>query len=85
MENKSNKNITRIEFLSWIGSLIVVIAYFMTSFEITDKKYIMDILNIIGSVFLAYLLYIKKVWSSLALELVWIFISIISLIKNLLK
>ena len=85
MENKSNNKITRIELLSWVGSLIVVIAYFLTSLEITDKKYIMDILNIVGSTFLAYLLYIKKVWSSLTLEIVWIIISIISLIKNLLK
>ena len=85
MENNSNNKISRIEVLSWIGSLIVVIAYFLSSLEITDKKYIMDILNIVGSVFLAYLLYIKKVWSSFSLEIIWIIISIISLIKNLLK
>jgi len=66
---------------SWSGTISVILAYFMTSFEI--KEYIIiDCLNIYGSFSIGYTCYQSKVWSAMTCEIIWFIIGIISFTRH---
>ena len=65
--------------IGWIGMILVLVAYFLVSFrfvEINSLSYL--ILNIVGAISLTYEALIKKAYSIIVLNVVWILITIFS-------
>lgn len=72
---------TCFNLFSWTGTFSVIIAYFMTSFEI-EEYIIIDCLNIYGSFSIGYTCYRSKLWPPMTCEVVWFIIGIISFIRH---
>jgi len=68
--------------IGWIGSFLILLAYFLNSLGYLDNgSFWYPFINLIGSSFLMFRVYIKKVWSLFVLNLVWFLIAIYSLYK----
>jgi hypothetical protein len=71
-----------IEVYGWTGSLSVITAYGLTTLE-SDKKLLIDCLNLYGSLAIGYICYKGKVWQAMTLEIAWFAVGVYSLITNL--
>tara|TARA_Y100000768_G_scaffold31133_1_gene20530 strand:- start:553 stop:849 length:297 start_codon:yes stop_codon:yes gene_type:complete len=71
-----------IETYGWTGSLSVISAYTLTSFE-SDELILIDILNLYGSLAIGLLCYRSRVWQATLLEIAWFGVGSYSLIKNI--
>jgi hypothetical protein len=75
----------KVELFGWIGSVAVLTAYGLHTNNVIEEennKYIIDIINIFGSLNIGVILVLRKVWSLLFIEVVWIVLSVISFIKH---
>lgn len=71
-----------IEAVGWVGTFLVVLAYFLVSskkISASGRKY--QLLNLLGAGAIAINVYHHRAWPSLALQLVWGLIAITSLLK----
>ena len=75
---------TLINIYGWTGTVSVVIAYGLTSFD-SEEYLLIDILNLWGSLSIGYTCYRARVWQALVCEIIWFSIGIYSLIKNILN
>lgn len=66
----------------WTGSISVITAYGLTSFE-SEEYFLIDILNLYGSLAIGIMCYKAKVWQATILEIAWFGVGIYSLIKNI--
>jgi hypothetical protein len=66
----------------WSGSISVITAYGLTSFE-SEEYLLIDILNLYGSLAIGILCYKAKVWQATILEIAWFGVGTYSLIKNI--
>ena len=82
--NNNNNNI-KAEIFGWVGSISILSAYIITTYDYIDEeyKYIIDLLNIFGSVNVGSSLLINKIISLFMMELVWFTIASISLINHI--
>lgn len=70
------------EILGWIGSFLILGAYFLIALEFIDSQNLLyALMNIFGSAFLAIDMFRKKAFSAFFLESVWMIIALISLVK----
>lgn len=68
---------TPIDYVGWLGGLLVVIAYFMiSSGKITSKSVLFQTLNIVGSVFLIINTYAKGAYPSTVVNIIWVGIAL---------
>ena len=81
-EIKQNCKKILIETYGWTGSLSVISAYTLTSFE-SDELILIDILNLYGSLAIGLLCYRARVWQATLLEIAWFGVGSYSLIKNI--
>ena len=81
-EIKQNCKKILIETYGWTGSLSVISAYTLTSFE-SDELILIDILNLYGSLAIGFLCYRARVWQATLLEIAWFGVGTYSLIKNI--
>ena len=81
-EIKQNCKKILIETYGWTGSLSVISAYTLTSFE-SDELILIDILNLYGSLAIGLLCYRARVWQATLLEIAWFGVGTYSLIKNI--
>ena len=81
-EIKKNCKKILIETYGWTGSLSVISAYTLTSFE-SDELILIDILNLYGSLAIGLLCYKARVWQATLLEIAWFGVGSYSLIKNI--
>lgn len=73
---------TFLEIIGWIGTILVVFAFYLSTsnkLDVKSKTYLL--MNIIGSVFVGANVLYKGAYPAVALNAVWILISLISLIK----
>jgi lipid-A-disaccharide synthase-like uncharacterized protein len=71
-----------IEILGWIGSLMVVSAYGLISYQKVKPNSILYFsLNIIGGILLVVYSYYKGAYANIFINVVWIFIAIPALIN----
>jgi len=73
-----------INLYGWSGSISVIIAYGLTTFE-NDNLVCIDLLNIYGSISIGYICFRKKVWQVAILEVAWFCICFFSLIEHILE
>jgi len=73
-----------INIYGWSGSISVISAYGLTSFD-SDKLVMIDYLNLYGSLSIGIMCYRAKVWQATILEIAWFGVGTYSLIKNLLR
>ena len=71
-----------ISLFGWSGSLSVITAYGLTSFD-SDELILIDILNLYGSLAIGLLCYRARVWQATLLEIAWFGVGTYSLIKNI--
>lgn len=70
------------QIFGWTGMFMILIAYFLVSFSlITTQNPIFQLLNLIGSIGIVFVAFTKKDYQPLVLNIVWILIAIVSLIK----
>ena len=73
------------EILGWYGMIAVIVAYGLVSYSIINgDSALFQLLNITGSFWLLTIAWVKKVYQSVALNIVWAIIGIIALAKILL-
>lgn len=71
-----------VEVIGWIGALALLAAYFLAARGIYPTDTWQSLwLNIIGAIFLAVIAFVKGVFPSVALNVVWIGIGINALAK----
>ena len=80
---KKNCKETLINIYGWTGTISVVLAYGLTSFD-SEENLLIDILNLYGSLSIGFICYRSRVWQALVCEIIWFSIGIYSLIKNIL-
>jgi len=72
------------EILGWIGGILCLTAYLMVSFKILDgASACYQVMNLTSSIILIIYLWIRRAYSSMALNFAWATIAIIALIKGL--
>lgn len=74
------------ELIGWIGTLLIVLAYALLSFdkiEEDDRRYML--LNLFGAIGVGFNVFTQQAWPAVALQIVWGCVAIISLIKTFRK
>ena len=71
------------EICGWIGMVLFLVAYFLVTFKkITADSRHYQFLNLIGAIFIGYNVFYAKVWPAFVLEIVWVAIAMIALVKK---
>ena len=71
-----------IRSLGWVGSIEILIAYWLVSNQKLDSKSMnYQLLNLSGSFFLIVLTCYTKTWAAVFLNVVWFIIALIAVIK----
>jgi hypothetical protein len=69
--------------LGWIGTFLIVYAYFLVSFDkikINDARY--QLINLAGALTLGVHVVYQKAWAAVTLEIIWGLIAVASLFKS---
>lgn len=75
-----------VEIVGWVGTVLIVVAYFLVSTERLKPKAISyTLMNLFGAVFIGINVFAHQAWPTLALEIVWGGVAIISLLKQFQK
>ena len=70
------------ELSGWVGAILVLIAYFLVSTEkMNSKSFTFQALNIAGAFLLVLYTYNCKAYASMSVNLIWIFIGVVSASK----
>lgn len=68
--------------LGWYGTLAIISAYFLNSFGIIEASSLAyQLLNATGAIGAILIGYYEKVWQSVSLNLVWLLIGIVAIVK----
>jgi hypothetical protein len=78
-KESTQKNI--IDIYGWTGSVSVITAYALTTLKI-DSLFLIDILNLYGSLAIGYICYRSQVWQALVCEIIWFGVGTYSIIYN---
>jgi uncharacterized membrane protein len=72
-----------IEIIGWIGSVLVLIAYFLNlAGKLSAESLTYKLLNIFGSIFLIIITFYKEAWQSMAVNVIWAAIALVLLFKK---
>ena len=75
-----------LEAIGWFGSLQVVVAYGLNSYQkLKSDSYGFLLLNLFGGLFLIVYTYYKDAYASMFLNIVWVIIALPALIKLMKK
>ncbi len=70
------------EIIGWCGTLAILLAYFLVSFEVIKAAGLAyQLLNVFGACAIAYISFLKRVYQSVVLNLVWIMIAVVVIVK----
>ncbi len=76
-----DKNKKLNEIIGWYGAVAVLLAFCLVSFGvISPGSLVFQILNATGAFGIAYISYKKKVYQPALINVVWIFIALISIV-----
>lgn len=71
-----------IEGLGWLGTGLIVLAYFLISSGfVAGDSVSYQLINLFGAVFLGISVYEKKAWPVLALQGIWIVVAVWTLVQ----
>jgi hypothetical protein len=71
------------QLLGWLGTLLILLAYFLVSFKKIDvNSRNFQLMNLIGALTLGVHVYYQKSWPALFLEIVWGGIALVSLLRK---
>lgn len=73
------------DIIGWVGSGLVVAAYFLLSAKKLKAGLTYQIMNFLGALFIAIGLFPKNAWFSFALQVVWGIIAIVAIAKLIQK
>lgn len=76
-------NKTIVNDIGWLGVVLILLAYLLNSLgtlNAADDSYLL--LNIIGSIFLAYESFKKKDRQPVALNIIWALIAVVALFRH---
>lgn len=72
----------RFQIIGWIGMVLILVAYFLVSFDIVTVHNIwFQLLNIVGSLGLALVAFGRRDWQPMVLNIIWILIAIIAMVR----
>lgn len=72
------------EIIGWYGAFAIVLAYALVSNSyISSTGYIFQLLNLTGAFGIIWISYRKKVYQSVALNIIWAIIATVAIIKIL--
>ena len=70
------------EIFGWYGTVAIIGAYFLNSFGIIQSSSLSyQLLNATGAVGAIIIGYKKQVWQSVSLNIVWLLIGVIAIVK----
>ncbi len=70
------------EIAGWTGTILIVSAYFLVSREyVTGKSRIYQTMNLLGAIGVGINVFHYEAWPTLALQVAWGIIAIVSLIR----
>lgn len=68
--------------IGWIGAFLIVLAYFLLTFEfVVSHDILYNMMNLVGASLMAYRVWVDRNFSNLALEIVFIIIALFALAK----
>lgn len=71
------------ELCGWYGIAAILAAYACVSFEVIDSQhYVYQILNLTGAIGVIVVSLYKRVWQTFVLNIVWVVIAAIGLIRS---
>jgi hypothetical protein len=71
-----------IEIFGWYGTFAIIGAYALASFSILKSDgFIYQLLNVTGALGLMTIAYYKKVFQSVVLNIIWLIIGIVAIVK----
>jgi len=71
-----------LDLYGWSGSVSVITAYALTSFD-HENLLLIDVLNLYGSLAIGIITFKAQVWQAAILEIAWFFVGSYSMIKNI--
>ena len=71
--------------LGWIGTILMLLAYFLLSLNKISNGKVYQLLNLIAALLMAIGLFPKNAWFSFTLQVIWAIVAIVALIKLLRK
>lgn len=72
-----------VEIIGWIGTILILTAYFLVSTErLKPKANSYILMNLFGAIFIGVNVFAHQAWPTVALEVVWGGVAIIGLVKN---
>ena len=78
------KKVTKLdEILGWYGTIAILLAYALVSFNIISSGLIFQILNVTGALGIIWISYKKEVFQSVTLNVFWAIIGAVALLKIL--
>jgi hypothetical protein len=70
------------EVIGWSGMLAILLAYFLVSFGVIKAAGLAyQLLNVYGACGIAYISFLKRAYQSVVLNLVWIVIAAVVIVK----
>ena len=74
------------ELIGWLGTILVFTAYLLLSMDIINSSDLLyQVLNAFGAICIMYISFEKKTYQTGVLNLVWLVIAVISIIKLLIS
>lgn len=71
-----------IQTLGWIGTILIVVAYFLVSRQyLSGQSKAYQLLNLFGAIGVGVNVFYQEAWPAVALQVVWGIIAIISLFR----
>ena len=72
-----------IQLIGWIGTLLIVLAYFLVSNKkLSGSSKYYQLLNLLGAIAVGVNVFHQQAWPALALQVIWAIIAITSLFKK---
>lgn len=73
------------EICGWYGIAAILVAYACVSFGVIDSQhYLYQVLNFTGAIGVIIVSIYKRVWQTLVLNVVWVIIAIVGLVRSFL-
>lgn len=73
------------DIIGWIGVLLILAAFTLTTFEVIDAKHIAyGVLNFIGALGIIISSYAKKDFQPVFLNIVWLVVAFIGIVRSIL-
>lgn len=72
-----------IQIVGWIGTFLIVLAYFLISRKKVDgESKLYHLMNLLGAFGVGVTVFHQKAWPALALQIIWGIIAIVALVNG---